>query len=130
MATAPTDPFDLHRFVEAQDPFYSQVCAELRGGRKRTHWMWFVFPQMRGLGQSAMATKYGISCQAEAEAYLGHPVLGPRLRECTRLVNRIEDRSIDEIFGSPDNVKFRSCMDLFASVAGDYSEFARGLSKP
>jgi uncharacterized protein (DUF1810 family) len=91
--------------------------------------MWFVFPQLRGLGQSAMAHKYGISSQAEAEAYLRHPVLGPRLRECTRLVNRLEDHSIDEIFGYPDNLKFRSCMTLFAAAAPENAEFLQALQK-
>ena len=91
--------------------------------------MWFVFPQMRGLGHSAMAWKYGIASQAEAEAYLRHPVLGPRLRECTQLVNRIDSHSIDEIFGYPDNLKFRSCMTLFASATADNSVFEKALQK-
>ena len=116
-----SDPFDLQRFVEAQDPVYSRVVSELRSGRKTSHWMWFVFPQMRGLGQSAMATKYGISGPDEAAAYLRHAVLGARLRECTGLVNQIEGSSIDDIFGSPDNMKFHSCMTLFESVATEQS---------
>ncbi len=91
--------------------------------------MWFVFPQMRGLGQSAMATRYGIASQAEAEAYLLHPVLGPRLRECTQLVNAIKGRTVDEIFGTPDNVKFRSCMELFGGATADGGEFAEALRK-
>ncbi len=91
--------------------------------------MWFVFPQLRGLGQSAMAHKYGISSQAEAGAYLQHPVLGPRLRECTRLVNRLEDHSIDEIFGYPDSLKFRSCMTLFATASRDNAEFLQALQR-
>jgi uncharacterized protein (DUF1810 family) len=123
------DPYDLQRFVDAQAPLYGDVCAELRAGRKETHWMWFVFPQLRGLGHSAMAHKYGIASQAEAEAYLAHPILGPRLRECGDLVNRIEGRSIDEIFGSPDNLKFRSCMTLFADATPDNGVFLRALAK-
>lgn len=123
------DPYDLQRFVDAQAPLYSQVCDELRSGCKKTHWMWFVFPQLRGLGQSAMAYKYGISCQDEAEAYLQHPILGPRLRECTALVNLIEDRSIDEIFGFPDNLKFRSSMTLFAAATPDNGVFIEALAK-
>jgi len=123
------DPYDLHRFVDAQAPLYGDVCDELRAGCKTSHWMWFVFPQMRGLGQSTMAHKYGISCQAEAEAYLAHPILGPRLRECADLVNRTEERSIDDIFGSPDNLKFRSCMTLFAAATPDNGVFLRALAK-
>jgi len=120
---------ELQRIVDAQDPVYDRVCSELRRGRKETHWMWFVFPQMRGLGHSAMAHKYGIASQAEAEAYLRHPVLGPRLRECTQFVNQIEDRSIDEIFGCPDNLKFRSCMTLFASATPDNAVFLQALQR-
>jgi uncharacterized protein (DUF1810 family) len=120
---------ELQRFLDAQDPLYAQVCDELRRGRKESHWMWFVFPQMRGLGQSAMAHKYGIASQAEAEAYMLHPVLGPRLRECTALVNRIEGRGIDEIFGYPDNMKFQSSMTLFASATPDNSAFLQALAK-
>ncbi len=127
MTSEQNDPFDLQRFVSAQNPVFEAVCDELRRGRKESHWMWFVFPQMRGLGHSAMATRYGISSQAEAEAYLHHPVLGARLRECTRLVNQIQGRSIDEIFGSPDNMKFRSCMTLFASATPDNAEFLHAL---
>src|SRR3954463_10902527 len=108
------DPFELRRFVEAQNPIYQRVCQELSRGRKETHWMWFIFPQLRGLGHSAMAHRYGIASQAEAEAYLRHPMLGPRLRECTRLVNEVEGRTIHQIFGSPDDLKFRSCMTLFS----------------
>lgn len=120
---------ELQRFLDAQDPVYAQVCAELRRGRKETHWMWFIFPQMRGLGQSAMAHRYGIASQAEAEAYMRHPVLGPRLRECTALVNRIESRSIDEIFGYPDNMKFHSSMTLFASATPDNAVFLQALGR-
>jgi uncharacterized protein (DUF1810 family) len=120
---------ELQRFIDAQDPVYAQVCDELRRGRKESHWMWFIFPQMRGLGQSAMAHKYGIASQAEAEAYMRHPVLGPRLRECAALVNRIEGHSIDEIFGYPDNMKFRSSMTLFASATPDNAVFLQALGK-
>jgi uncharacterized protein (DUF1810 family) len=125
----PSDPFDLQRFVEAQNPVYEQVCAELRNGIKTGHWMWFIFPQLRGLGHSPIATKYGISSQEEAEAYLQHPVLGPRLEECTRLVNLVEGRSIDEIFGGIDTLKFRSCMTLFAGATPDNQIFKDALDK-
>ncbi len=108
------DPFNLQRFVEAQEPVFGQVCAELRRGRKRTHWMWFVFPQIAGLGRSWLASEFAVSSRGEAAAYLNHPVLGPRLRECTRLVNLIEGCRIEQIFGYPDDMKFRSCMTLFA----------------
>lgn len=124
-----SDPFDLRRFVEVQDPVYERVCAELREGRKETHWMWFVFPQLRGLGQSAMAYKYGITSQAEAEAYLRHPVLGPRLRECAALVNQIEGKTISEILGYPDDLKFHSSMTLFASATPDKAVFVQALRK-
>lgn len=106
--------FDLERFVQAQDPVMEQVCQELREGRKRSHWMWFVFPQLSGLGQSSMARRYAIASLDEAKAYLKHPILGPRLRDCSDLVNRVEGRSIDQIFGSPDDLKFHSCMTLFS----------------
>jgi uncharacterized protein (DUF1810 family) len=101
---------DLERFVDAQNPVYDSVLAELRAGRKVGHWMWFIFPQLRGLGHSQMSYKYGISNQAEAEAYLNHPVLGPRLVECTQLAKNM-------IFEYPDNVKFKSSMALFASAS-------------
>ena len=121
------DPYDLRRFVEAQDPVYARVLAELRDGRKTSHWMWFIFPQIAGLWHSAMARRYAISSRSEASAYLEHPVLGPRLRECTNLVNAIEGRSAHEVFGSPDDVKFRSCMTLFAEVAVDNDAFDAAL---
>lgn len=113
------DPHNLQRFVDAQSSVYAQVCSELREGRKRTHWMWFIFPQIKGLGHSEMATRFAISSLEEAQAYLEHPILGPRLRECTRLVNLVEDRSIERIFGYPDDLKFRSSMTLFSRVAPD-----------
>ena len=123
------DPHNLQRFADAQSPLYEQVRTELRNGRKRGHWMWFIFPQLRGLGSSAMATAFGISSRQEAEAYLDHPVLGPRLRECTRLVNLVEGRAIDQIFGYPDDLKFRSSMTLFASVAPADQVFKDALEK-
>jgi uncharacterized protein (DUF1810 family) len=113
------DQYNLTRFVEAQDPLFARVCAELAAGCKESHWMWFVFPQLVGLGSSPAARRYAITCVEEARAYLVHPVLGARLRECTRLVNRIEARTIEEIFGYPDHLKFRSCMTLFACAAGE-----------
>jgi uncharacterized protein (DUF1810 family) len=121
--------FDLERFVSAQDPVYAAVLDELRGGRKRTHWMWFIFPQVAGLGSSAMAQKYAISSADEAAAYLAHPVLGPRLRECAALVAAIDDKSIDEIFDSPDDRKFHSSMTLFSDVAPDEAVFQECLDK-
>jgi uncharacterized protein (DUF1810 family) len=123
------DPFNLQRFVDAQDPIYDSVCAELRNGRKQTHWMWFIFPQIRGLGSSAMADRFGISSRQEAEAYLKHPVLGPRLLECTRLVNLVEGRSIEDIFGYPDNLKFRSSVTLFRMAAPSNQVFQEALEK-
>jgi len=123
------DPFHLERFVDAQEPVYERVRAELANGRKRTHWMWFVFPQLRGLGESQRATTFGIASRAEAQAYLKHPVLGARLRECTRLVNAVEGRSLDEIFGYPDDLKFRSSMTLFALTAPEERIFQDALDK-
>jgi uncharacterized protein (DUF1810 family) len=113
------DPFQLQRFVDAQGPELENVHAELREGRKRGHWMWFVFPQIRGLGSSSTANYFGISSSAEAEAYLKHPILGQRLLECTRLVNAIEGRSVEAIFGGIDAMKFRSSMTLFNEVGRD-----------
>ena len=119
----------LERFVEAQEPVIEQVLAELRAGRKTSHWMWFVFPQIRGLGHSPTAQHFAIASRGEAEAYLRHPVLGPRLRQCTQLVNAIWRRSIEEIFGYPDHLKFHSCMTLFANVAADNQVFVDALNK-
>ena len=119
----------LQRFVDAQDPVFEQVRRELRAGRKESHWMWFIFPQIEGLGQSPMASRYAISSREEAEAYLKHPILGPRLRECTRLVNLVQRRSVEEIFGYPDNLKFRSCMTLFAHVTTDNQIFEDAVRK-
>jgi uncharacterized protein (DUF1810 family) len=123
------DPFDLQRFVNAQNPVFEQVCSELRRGRKEGHWMWFVFPQLEGLGHSWMASKFGISSRDEAEAYLKHSILGPRLKECTRLVNLVEGRSIEQIFGYPDNLKFRSSITLFSCVEPDNADFVTALQK-
>jgi uncharacterized protein (DUF1810 family) len=113
------DRYNLTRFVEAQDPLLARVRAELAAGCKESHWMWFIFPQLAGLGSSPSARRYAIASVGEARAYLAHPVLGTRLRECTRLVNRIEGGTIEEIFGYPDHLKFRSCMTLFACAAGE-----------
>ena len=121
------DPFDLERFVAAQDAVMAAVREELRGGRKRTHWMWFVFPQLRALGRSSTALHYGIASLAEARAYLAHPVLGPRLRDCTGLACAVQGRTIHEIFGSPDDMKFRSCMTLFAAADPAAPQFAEAL---
>ncbi|MFV8051744.1 DUF1810 domain-containing protein [Mycobacterium sp. 48b] len=114
-----TDRFDLQRFVDAQAGVYGDVCAELRDGRKRSHWIWFIFPQLRGLGRSPTADRYGITSAQEACAYLAHPTLGPRLRECTRLVAQIDGRTAEQIFGRPDWLKVRSSMTLFAEAAAD-----------
>ena len=123
------DHFDLARFVAAQAPLIDQALAELRAGRKRSHWMWFVFPQIAGLGSSTMARRYAIATLAEARAYLIHPVLGPRLRAATDAVLATTDRSLDAIFGSPDDMKFRSSMTLFER-AGDAGEpFAEALRR-
>jgi uncharacterized protein (DUF1810 family) len=123
------DPYDLERFVDAQNPVFEKVRAELRAGQKQGHWMWFIFPQLRGLGSSHMAARFGISSRQEAEAYLKHPILGPRLRKCTGLVNLLKGRSIKEIFGYPDDLKFRSSMTLFASVTSDNQVFKDALQK-
>ena len=123
------DPYDLQRFVDAQDPVYNQVCTELRDGYKRSHWMWFIFPQIKGLGHSPIANKFAISSLQEAEAFLDHPILGPRLRECTRLVTLLEGRSIDQIFGHTDSLKFRSSMTLFAHATPDNQVFKNALEK-
>lgn len=123
------DPFDLKRFLDAQRGVYEQALAELRAGRKRTHWMWFVFPQMRGLGSSETSRYYGIGSREEAAAYLEHPVLGLRLRECAEALLAVEGRSASQIFGYPDDLKLQSSMTLFAHVAGAQSAFLRVLDK-
>jgi uncharacterized protein (DUF1810 family) len=123
------DPYNLQRFVEAQRDEYERVCAELRTGSKRSHWMWFIFPQMKGLGVSAAANWFAISSLKEAQAYLLHAILGQRLRECTQLVNLVEGSSLMEIFGSPDHLKFRSCMTLFAHTTEENRVFLDVLRK-
>jgi uncharacterized protein (DUF1810 family) len=122
-----SDPFNLRRFVEAQERIYPTVVDELRAGRKRSHWIWFIFPQLAGLGSSPTAAHYAITSLDEARAYLGHDVLGARLRECTRLVNAVQGRSIGEIFGSPDDLKVRSSMTLFAHATDDNDDFVQLL---
>lgn len=121
------DRFDLQRFVNAQNAVYGTVIQELEEGRKRSHWMWFIFPQVEGLGSSPMAQRYAIGSRQEAEAYLQHPVLGERLTECTLLMLRHEGRSAHAILGSPDDLKFQSSMTLFADVSEKGSPFERAL---
>lgn len=123
------DPFNLQRFVDAQASTYEAARRELAAGQKRSHWMWFVFPQLRGLGFSPTAQHYGIAGRDEAKAYLAHPVLGPRLLECTRLVLAVKGRTLHEILGSPDDLKLRSSMTLFAAVADDPQPFEEALSR-
>jgi uncharacterized protein (DUF1810 family) len=128
--TAPaSDPHNLQRFEDAQAGVFAQVLAELRAGRKRSHWMWFIFPQIAGLGSSDMAQHFAISGRAEAQAYLAHPTLGPRLRQCTELVNQVPNRTASDIFGYPDDLKFRSSVTLFGSVAPAEPAFAAALLK-
>ncbi|MGD9479349.1 DUF1810 domain-containing protein [Shinella sp. G-2] len=131
MMMAENDPFELSRFVAAQDPVFDAVLAELRAGRKQTHWMWFIFPQLRALGRSSIATFYGLGSIEEARAYLRHPVLAGRLAQATRVVLDIPDRSAHAIFGSPDDLKFRSSMTLFneAAGAGGGAQFRRALER-
>jgi len=123
------DPHNLSRFVQAQEDDYEQALAEIRSGRKQSHWMWYIFPQFDGLGFSSTSRRYSIKSLAEAEAYLKHPVLGPRLLESADAVFRIEGRSANEIFGSPDDLKLRSCATLFARVSPAGSVFERLLGK-
>jgi uncharacterized protein (DUF1810 family) len=127
--TLPSDPFGLQRFLEAQRDVYAQVTMELRAGRKQSHWMWYVFPQIKGLGQSPMAQKYSIASLEEAKAYLTHPALGDRLRECTRHVIAVSGTAIEDIFGYPDHLKFHSSMTLFAHATDDKSVFMAALMK-
>jgi uncharacterized protein (DUF1810 family) len=124
-----SEAFDLERFVAAQAPVFPGVLNELRSGRKRTHWMWFVFPQLSGLGSSAMAEKYAIVSLEEARAYLSHPILGQRLELCTRAVLGHAESSLHDIFGSPDDMKFRSSMTLFAIAAGAPSLYAEAVER-
>jgi uncharacterized protein (DUF1810 family) len=123
------DPYNLERFVTAQDRVFKHVLSELKAGTKMSHWMWFIFPQIRGLGRSPISVEYAISSRDEARAYLKHPLLGPRLRECTELVLQVERRSALEIFGEPDDIKFRSSMTLFANVSSEDDIFERALQK-
>ena len=123
------DPYDLERFVAAQDGVIDRVRAELRQGRKTSHWMWFVFPQIAGLGSSPTARAYALSGLDEARAYLAHPVLGPRLQECAELVAAVQGRTAAEIFGYPDDLKLRSSMTLFARAADGTSVFAEVLER-
>jgi len=123
-----TDPYNLQRFVDAQDGVYANVVRELAAGRKRSHWMWFIFPQVAGLGFSAMAQRFAIGSRAEALAFLAHDVLGPRLIECTGLVMRVTRKTIHDILGSPDDLKFRSSMTLFAAVS-DNPLFTDAIAK-
>jgi uncharacterized protein (DUF1810 family) len=123
------DPYDLQRFLDAQRESYLQVQTELRAGRKDSHWMWYIFPQIMGLGASSMAQKYAISSLDEAKAYLGHSLLGHRLEECTKLVTAVQGRTIEVIFGYPDHLKFHSSMTLFAHAAKDKEIFMEALRK-
>ena len=122
------DPFDLQRFVEAQAQVYPRVVAELSGGHKQSHWMWFIFPQLAGLGFSVMAQRFAIASRDEAIAYLRHEILGPRLLECTQLVNAVQGKTIRQILGSPDDLKYRSSMTLFAAVSSE-PEFRAAIDK-
>ncbi len=124
-----TDAYNLHRFLDAQEGVYDTVLAELRAGRKSSHWIWFIIPQIAGLGHSSMAQQFAIGSLDEAKAYFQHPILGPRLRECTQLVLNVEGRSAEEIFPYPDNLKFRSCMTLFMTAATDNPLFKNALLK-
>ena len=121
--------FNLERFTEAQNPVYAQVCAELRSGHKSSHWMWFIFPQIKGLGSSPMAVRYAISSLEEARAYLEHPLLGVRLRECCELLLEIDGRSIEQIMGYLDDLKLRSSMTLFSKATEENALFLRVLEK-
>ena len=124
-----SDQYNLQRFLDMQARAFDWVVTELRQGHKRSHWMWFIFPQIAGLGLSAMARRFAISGRKEAEAYLEHKVLGKRLRECTELVNQVSGRDIEEIFGSPDDLKFRSSVTLFGSIDPGVREFRKALDK-
>jgi uncharacterized protein (DUF1810 family) len=123
------DPHDLNRFVRAQEDDYERALSEIKGGRKRSHWMWYVFPQVDGLGFSATSRRYSIKSLGEAKAYLSHPVLGPRLTECAEAALSVDGLSAYEIFGSPDDMKLRSCATLFAFVSPAGSVFDRLLDK-
>lgn len=122
------DPFDLQRFVDAQAQVYPRVMAELSGGHKQSHWMWFIFPQLAGLGFSVMAQRFAIASRDEAIAYLRHEILGPRLLESTQLVNAVQGKTIRQLLGSPDDLKYRSSMTLFAAVSSE-PEFRAAIDK-
>ncbi|MDN0075694.1 DUF1810 domain-containing protein [Crenobacter sp. SG2303] len=123
------DAYNLQRFIDAQAGIYESVLSELRAGRKRGHWIWYIFPQIDGLGSSAMSLEYAIKSQGEAKAYLEHPLLGERLRECTQLVLNLEGLTAQQIFSYPDTLKFRSCMTLFDRTACDSTIFRDALVK-
>lgn len=123
------DRFDLQRFVRAQEDSFSEALAELKNGRKRSHWMWFIFPQIDGLGHSSMTKRYSIKSLDEAGAYLQHPILGKRLKECAEAVLAIEGKTVSEIFGFPDDLKLKSSMTLFDAASGDDDLFSRILDK-
>ena len=123
------DPHDLQRFVSAQQPVMAQVEADLAAGAKASHWMWFVFPQLKSLGRSATALHFGLASKDEAVAYWAHPVLGPRLKACSEQALAVEGKTAHQIFGSPDDLKFRSCMTLFNVVVPDEPVFGRALKK-
>ena len=124
-----SDPYNLQRFLDVQKDVFETVCVELSAGRKRSHWMWFIFPQLKTLGHSPTAQFYGISGREEAQAYLHHPLLGQRLRHCTQLLLATQESSIHQILGSPDDLKFRSCMTLFAHVTEDKQPFVDAVNK-
>lgn len=121
------DPYDLQRFVDAQESTFDRAMEQLRAGHKRSHWMWFIFPQLEGLGHSEMACRYAITCREEALAYLAHPLLGPRLEACAQAVVQLKGHTAREVFGAPDNLKLRSCMTLFGSVAPERQVFQEVL---
>ena len=123
------DPYDLQRFVDAQETVYERALSEIKSGRKRSHWMWFIFPQVEGLGASSMSTRYTIRSVAEARAYLAHPLLGPRLLECAEAALAVHTSSALELFGSPDDMKLRSCATLFASVSSEGSVFSQLINR-
>jgi uncharacterized protein (DUF1810 family) len=129
MVDPASDPYDLNRFVQAQEGDYEQALKEIRNGRKQSHWMWYIFPQFDGLGFSATSKRYAIKSRAEAEAYLRHPVLGPRLRECAEAAIGVQGRTAHEVFGSPDDMKLKSCATLFACVSPSGSVFHQLLDK-
>ena len=128
-SSSTADPYDLARFVRAQESVYDQALSEIRSGRKRSHWMWYIFPQFVGLGSSSTSRQYAITSVAEAEAYLRHPVLGPRLLECCQAALGVEGRSALDVFGSPDDLKLQSCATLFAGVSPTGCVFERILDR-